>query len=54
MEESHHKDMWQIRAPGTDSMKVLDSDHGIVSESVTCSVKGAGHILGDGEEESEL
>lgn len=38
----------------TDSMKVLGSDHGMVSESVTCSVKGAGYLLVDGEEESEL
>lgn len=37
----------------TESMRVLDSDRGMVLEPVT-SMKGAGHILADGEEEPEL
>lgn len=65
-EDSHHGKRWKSHTtktfgrsgrqgqPLTDSMKVLDSEHGMVSESVTCSVKGAGHLLADGEEESEL
>lgn len=38
----------------TQSVRVLDSDRGMVLEPVTCSMKGAGHILADGEEEPEL